>query len=44
MKSAPKDKQISIYLSEDKNVVTIGGISPKYADKGLSSFTKVKMQ
>jgi hypothetical protein len=43
MKSEPKNRVISIYLSKDKNVVNIGGVSPKYAEQGISSFTKVKM-
>ena len=43
MKSTNKNKIISIYLGKDKNVVTIGGMSAKYAEKGLSSFAKVKL-
>ena len=34
----------NFYLGKDKSIVTIGGLSPKYSENGLSSFTRVKLQ
>lgn len=39
-----KENIISVYLGKDKNVVTIGALSQRFAEKGLSSIVKVKLE